>query len=226
MKVNRPFPNHIDLINDWDVVVRQAVKYEWQPVKCSHCQMLGHEEEKEDTIRKEWRVINRDNREGKEMEESTPQVEGTKGNKGFTAPRRRSGRHKDQPKETYVAPGHNSFQEDIKVFLNKHKVSVLGATYQMVHCRAQQVSNHKQFCISFMYGMNNNALRQPLWRGLRRTAERMHMTLGVLGDFNAILYPKERIGRDGMQNAELIDFAKCLERTAGTEKHRGFLYLE
>jgi len=28
MKINGPFPDHIDFINDWDVVVRQSVRYE------------------------------------------------------------------------------------------------------------------------------------------------------------------------------------------------------
>ncbi|KAJ8421837.1 hypothetical protein Cgig2_004340 [Carnegiea gigantea] len=36
MKINEPFLDHIDFINDWDVVVRQDVKYEWQPIKCAH----------------------------------------------------------------------------------------------------------------------------------------------------------------------------------------------
>ena len=38
---------------------RQKVKYEWLPLKCSHCKMFGHAQEnyrKQDTHRKEWRV--------------------------------------------------------------------------------------------------------------------------------------------------------------------------
>ena len=75
MKINEPFPDHIDFINDWAVFVRQDVKYEWQPIKCAHCQMLGHEEvvcRRKTTNRKEWRVINRDSKEGKENKERSP----------------------------------------------------------------------------------------------------------------------------------------------------------
>ena len=39
-----PFPKYIDFINDWDVVVRQPIKYEWKPITCNHCHMEGHEE--------------------------------------------------------------------------------------------------------------------------------------------------------------------------------------
>ena len=42
MPLNGPFLKDIDFINDWDVVVRQKVKYEWKPSQCSYCQMLGH----------------------------------------------------------------------------------------------------------------------------------------------------------------------------------------
>ena len=34
---------------------------------------------------------------------------------------------------------------------------------------------------------------------------------GVLGDFNAVLHPDERIGGEKPQNAEMNEFAKCLE---------------
>ena len=41
----------------------------------------------------------------------------------------------------------------------------------------------------------------------------MQMAWGVLGDFNAILHPKQRMGGDGTQKEQLIDFAKCLEES-------------
>jgi len=44
-----------------EVVARQFVKYEWLPVKCSHCHMLGHEEgecRKKTRVIREWRPIN------------------------------------------------------------------------------------------------------------------------------------------------------------------------
>jgi len=43
MPLVRSFPETIDFINDWELVVRQKVKYKWKPTKCTQCQMLGHE---------------------------------------------------------------------------------------------------------------------------------------------------------------------------------------
>ncbi|KAJ8420053.1 hypothetical protein Cgig2_000801 [Carnegiea gigantea] len=91
MKVDGPFPNYIDFINDSDM-------------------MLGHVEEvrrSKDTIGKEWRVINRDDREGKEIEGNPLQMEEIGCTEGFTTPRKRSGRRKEQLNEPYMAPGNN-----------------------------------------------------------------------------------------------------------------------
>ena len=58
--IDGPFPEHIDFINEHDMLVRQVVKYEWLPVKCKHCGMFGHEEsicKKKEGSRKEWRSV-------------------------------------------------------------------------------------------------------------------------------------------------------------------------
>ncbi|KAJ8424191.1 hypothetical protein Cgig2_021613 [Carnegiea gigantea] len=47
MPIEGPFPEHIEFINEHDMLVRQVVKYEWLPIKCHHCGMLGHEEQDE-----------------------------------------------------------------------------------------------------------------------------------------------------------------------------------
>ncbi|KAJ8424407.1 hypothetical protein Cgig2_031782 [Carnegiea gigantea] len=42
------------------MTMKQKVRYEWLPLKCTHCHMFGHEEttcKKKGTIRKEWRKI-------------------------------------------------------------------------------------------------------------------------------------------------------------------------
>ncbi|KAJ8432403.1 hypothetical protein Cgig2_010005 [Carnegiea gigantea] len=44
MSIEGPFSDYIEFINDKEVVERQAMKYEWKPVKCQHCKMLGHDD--------------------------------------------------------------------------------------------------------------------------------------------------------------------------------------
>lgn len=58
--LNSEFPEFIEFVNDKGVLERQAVMYEWKPIKCSGCQMYGHQLEhckKRAPARKEWRVV-------------------------------------------------------------------------------------------------------------------------------------------------------------------------
>ncbi|KAJ8436659.1 hypothetical protein Cgig2_003038 [Carnegiea gigantea] len=56
------FPKFIEFFNDNDELVRQQVKYEWKPTKCTHCHMFGYEEEncKRREGRKERRKLQKD----------------------------------------------------------------------------------------------------------------------------------------------------------------------
>lgn len=36
-------------------------------------------------------------------------------------------------------------------------------------------------------------------------------SMGVIGDFNVVLYPEERMGGEGTQHVEMNDFVECLE---------------
>ena len=38
-----PFPDTIDFINDYGVLVERQIKFEWKPIKCNQCQLIGHE---------------------------------------------------------------------------------------------------------------------------------------------------------------------------------------
>ena len=60
MPMEGPFPDHIDFFNEEGILIRQPVTYEWIPIKCTHCKMLGHTEEvckKKRVIRTEWRQV-------------------------------------------------------------------------------------------------------------------------------------------------------------------------
>ncbi|KAJ8425385.1 hypothetical protein Cgig2_018474 [Carnegiea gigantea] len=54
------FPDYIDFANDKGVLIRQSVFHEWQPIKCLHCLMFGHQEEqyrKKQHVHQEWKVV-------------------------------------------------------------------------------------------------------------------------------------------------------------------------
>ena len=92
-----------------------------------------------------------------------------------------------------------------------YQVQVRDTTKQLMRCKVIQVRTRKAFCITFVYGMNTIAMRQPLWRDLRSIAGHMQMAWGVVGDFNATLYPEERLGGEKINPTKLTDFATCLE---------------
>ena len=103
MKLTGPFPMHIDFINDKDEAVRQEVRYEWQPVKCNHCKMLGHEvvcrkRNKSRQVRQEWRKVNRGHIGSVEEEPLTRMEEPM--DEGFIVPRQRRGRQQVRPIDT------------------------------------------------------------------------------------------------------------------------------
>jgi len=53
------FPYFIEFANEKDIIIRQEVVYEWEPVKYTHCKMFGHTTEdsrKLVTHRQEWRA--------------------------------------------------------------------------------------------------------------------------------------------------------------------------
>ncbi|KAJ8432995.1 hypothetical protein Cgig2_029445 [Carnegiea gigantea] len=55
-----PFPEYVDYITNKGLVTRQRVKYEWRPLKCTHCNMFGHVEtdcKKKQSRQSEWRVV-------------------------------------------------------------------------------------------------------------------------------------------------------------------------
>ncbi|KAJ8432404.1 hypothetical protein Cgig2_010006 [Carnegiea gigantea] len=58
-----PFLDCIELFNENEVLIKQQVKYEWSPTKCSHCHMFGHEKasyKKKGGAMKEWRKVQSD----------------------------------------------------------------------------------------------------------------------------------------------------------------------
>ena len=38
-----PFPETIEFINDYGIVVKQKIKFKWKPIKCNQYQLFGHE---------------------------------------------------------------------------------------------------------------------------------------------------------------------------------------
>jgi len=59
MKLEGSFSEFIEFFNEFDILIRQHIHYEWLPVKCLHCGMYGHKDDvckKKSMPRKEWKI--------------------------------------------------------------------------------------------------------------------------------------------------------------------------
>ncbi|KAJ8444130.1 LOW QUALITY PROTEIN: hypothetical protein Cgig2_029905 [Carnegiea gigantea] len=87
---------------------------------------------------------------------------------------------------------------------------ILTQSDQFIHCKATQNNTMKTFFITFVYGANHEAQRAPLWEDLIHIAKEMDEAWCVLGDFNAVLYPGDRMGGTDVQFHEIKNFSDCI----------------
>jgi len=93
----------------------------------------------------------------------------------------------------------------------------MATTSQMVHCEVIQLGTQKQFHFTVVYGSNKEELRRPLWHDLKVISQQTLGVWCVVGDFNAVLCPQDRIGGDDIQDSEVKDFTECINAREITE---------
>ncbi|KAJ8420787.1 LOW QUALITY PROTEIN: hypothetical protein Cgig2_017724 [Carnegiea gigantea] len=92
------------------------------------------------------------------------------------------------------------------------QVHVVHVTDQLI-CYITKLADYtKAFLITFVHGLNTVARRLPLWEDLMRMAQNIQGPWCVIGDFNAVLHPGERIGGEDIQYGEVVDFSNYLEQ--------------
>ena len=94
---------------------------------------------------------------------------------------------------------------------NTYNVQVIAKIKQLIHCHAVQLSIHRKFFITFVYGMNQEQQRMPLWIDLHALAQQIDEAWCILGDFNLVLYKEDRMGGNEIQEHEVYDFANLLD---------------
>ncbi|KAJ8434479.1 hypothetical protein Cgig2_012113 [Carnegiea gigantea] len=73
------------------------------------------------------------------------------------------------------------------------------------------LSTHKRFLIIFVYGMNQEQMRMPLWEDLQVLAQQITEAWCMLGDFNSVLYKEDRIGGIEIQDYEVQHLENFLD---------------
>ncbi|XP_062085914.1 uncharacterized protein LOC133792021 [Humulus lupulus] len=84
------------------------------------------------------------------------------------------------------------------------KTIILEESSQAVHCQVKMLGLQQEFGVTFVYGLNSIEGRRCLWEGLQRP---YHMPKAwiYLGDFNAPLSGKDRVGGKVVSDSELHD---------------------
>lgn len=79
----------------------------------------------------------------------------------------------------------------------------------MIHCKTIRSQTKEEFSITFVYGENEEAGREVLWRNIKEIGQKMVKLWLVVGDFNDILAMEERIGRRKHRRLS-TSFLKCV----------------
>ena len=76
----------------------------------------------------------------------------------------------------------------------QYNVQIISMAEQYIHCKVTQVTKMKGFFITFVYGANQEGQRRDLWEALKTIAKAMQEACCILGDFNSVLHPGDKMG--------------------------------
>lgn len=86
-------------------------------------------------------------------------------------------------------------------------------TDQTVHGLVSDIAGTISFYITYVYGCNTGDARKGSWRELLRLSSTCIEAWVILGDFNSIVSPEDRLGGTLVTAAECIDFKEALFHT-------------
>lgn len=101
----------------------------------------------------------------------------------------------------------------IVVLWKKDRVSmeVLHASSQLIHCRILCKISSQSFVVSFVYGLHSIVNRRPLWESIISLGSEPSFPWMVLGDFNSIRCPDDKLNGADVTAYEIADFNNCCQ---------------
>ncbi|XP_019237680.1 PREDICTED: uncharacterized protein LOC109217852 [Nicotiana attenuata] len=94
--------------------------------------------------------------------------------------------------------------------ISLYTVDKLREDAQLLHCQVTIVASDKPCVITVIYGYNTCEQRKNMWETLKVLAQRINMPWLIIGDFNAMLYPQDRLYGNPVQYGEIKDFNDCI----------------
>ena len=87
----------------------------------------------------------------------------------------------------------------------------------MIRCHINERSKGYQLNLTVVYGFNTLEQRKNLWNDLKMLGQSVSYPWLIIGDFNAILSPKDRLAGAPITLNEIKDFEECVKDMGITE---------
>ena len=95
---------------------------------------------------------------------------------------------------------------------SKITISLISTTDQVIHARVQLLDNQLSYLASFVYGLNDDNDRLPLWENLSNFSENVQSQPWiVIGDFNSVRFLSEKSGGNTSWTPAMDAFNKCCD---------------
>ena len=98
-----------------------------------------------------------------------------------------------------------------------YDIKLINSSAQMIHCHINERSKGYQFNLTVVYGFNTLEQRKSLWNDLKMLAQNVSDPCLIIGDFNAILSPKDRLVGAPITLNDIRDFEECVKDMGITE---------
>ena len=79
-----------------------------------------------------------------------------------------------------------------------------------MHCHVKERSKDHQIILTVVYGFNTIEQRKSLWQEMNTISKGISQPWLIVGDFNVILYTKDRLDGVPVTNNEIKDFGDCV----------------
>lgn len=90
-------------------------------------------------------------------------------------------------------------------------MEILESDAQLVHCKVTCLCSKQVFLLTMVYGFNKEGHRRTLWSHLKLIQATVLGPWCVMGDFNNVLEPGDRIGGREVTAHEIKNFKSCIE---------------
>ncbi|XP_075091756.1 uncharacterized protein LOC142171931 [Nicotiana tabacum] len=90
---------------------------------------------------------------------------------------------------------------------------------QMIHCQVKSRRGDIDCLLTVVYGYNGIEQRRALWDNLQLLSVSITVPWLISGDFNAVLYPNDRLSCNRVSYSETQEFATCFQQRTLTNLH-------